>query len=51
MKEDDGTTKSTSEAAQTRERIIKRAALEFKDGMYGIFSNKIIFFLSNKIGF
>lgn len=25
-------------AAQKRERIIRRAALEFKDGMYGILS-------------
>ena len=38
MKEDDGKVKTVSEAALTRERIIKRAALEFKDGMYGIFS-------------
>ena len=28
-----------SEAARVRERIIRRAALEFKDGMYGILTS------------
>ena len=31
-----GAGQDTSKGAQTRERIIRRAALEFTDGMYGI---------------
>ena len=31
--------KPPSPGAELRERIIKRAALEFKDGMYGILNN------------
>lgn len=33
---DEGTQQENSKGAQIRERIVKRAALEFEDGMYGI---------------
>jgi hypothetical protein len=35
-KEEDGEAKSGKRGDDVRERIIKRAALEFEDGMYGI---------------
>lgn len=35
-KEEDVKTKSGNPGDNVRERIIKRAALEFEDGMYGI---------------
>ena len=33
---DEGTQQENSKGAQIRERIVRRAALEFEDGMYGI---------------
>ena len=33
---------ATSTGAQTRERIVRRAAAEFKDGMYGIHGNSLM---------
>ncbi len=33
--------KSGGKGAELRERIIRRAALEFQDGMYGIHDNTI----------
>ena len=38
-----------SEGARMRERIIRRAALEFKDGMYGMFLNIFMYFQVNKL--
>ena len=37
--------KPPSPGAQLRERIIKRAALEFQDGMYGILTNSAPMYL------
>ena len=35
--------KGDSEGAKRRERIIRRAALEFRDGMYGILTHVVLF--------
>lgn len=45
IRKDDGSTETINkgEAAQVREKIIRRAALEFKDGMYG--KNFLSFYL------
>ena len=37
-----GSGQEKSPSAQMRERIIRRAALEFKDGMYGILSRMLV---------
>lgn len=37
-KEEDGKAKPKQSKDDVRERIIRRAALEFEDGMYGILS-------------
>lgn len=43
-KKDSNNVLSSTPAALLRERIVRRVAIEFKDGMYGILSNIIILF-------
>lgn len=40
-KNDESSTVASTPAAEMRERIIKRVALEFKNGMYGILFKRI----------
>ena len=39
--DDSDSGKRKSSGAELRERIIKRAAVEFRDGMYGILADKL----------
>ena len=48
-KDDAEDNKPKSPAAELRERIIKRAALEFKNGMYGILPKLCGIFLTTEI--